>query len=30
MKKMLIEHKILQKALTFTHNERIIKTVKDT
>lgn len=29
-KKVLIEHKILQMDLTFTLNERIIKTVKDT
>nr|UWI30854.1 MAG: hypothetical protein [Bacteriophage sp.] len=29
-KNTLTEHKILQKALIFAHNERIIKTVKDT
>lgn len=29
-KKVLIEHKILQIGLTFTLNERLIKTVKDT
>lgn len=27
---VLIEHKISQKALTFAHNERMPKTVKDT
>ena len=28
-KNTLTEHKNLQKAFTFAHNERIIKTVKD-